>query len=360
MDKLKQIITSINIDNLLAIFDIQIAIGVLLFFILFRSAFSKLIIKIWYKISKSTKNPKESSMYKPLSIFFILLGIYCTINILPTSKQLLAIMNNIFKIVVIYYITKALSASLNEDSIIFAKLFKNSTNKAVDKFLCKVIRVILWILFVWISLNECGIDLDGFGGLITGLGIASAATALAAQDLVKSLISGLTILTDKPFVIGDWVEIGQYQGTVIDITFRSVRIKSYNNAVITIPNSTVTSDYVINWNRLTSRRFDCLLGMSLDTTSEKVQRIIKEMRVTLQNNQNVINETVQVYLEDISTGSINIKIYLYINKANYVEFLRVKQEILCDLLFLMEKENIDLVAYPTQTLYLNRKEENKE
>ena len=360
MDKLKQIITSINIDNLLAIFDIQIAIGVLLFFILFRSAFSKLIIKIWYKISKSTKNPKESSMYKPLSIFFILLGIYCTINILPTSKQLLAIMNNIFKIVVIYYITKALSASLNEDSIIFAKLFKNSTNKAVDKFLCKVIRVILWILFVWISLNECGVDLDGFGGLITGLGIASAATALAAQDLVKSLISGLTILTDKPFVIGDWVEIGQYQGTVIDITFRSIRIKSYNNAVITIPNSTVTSDYVINWNRLTSRRFDCLLGMSLDTTSEKVQRIIKEMRVTLQNNQNVINETVQVYLEDISTGSINIKIYLYINKANYVEFLRVKQEILCDLLFLMEKENIDLVAYPTQTLYLNRKEENKE
>lgn len=360
MDKLKQAITSINIDNLLAIFDIQIAIGVLLFFILFRSAFSKLIIKIWYKISKSTKNPKESSMYKPLSLFFILFGIYCTINILPTSKQILAIMNNIFKIVVIYYIIKAISVSLNEDSIIFAKLFKNSTNKAVDKFLCKVIRVILWILFVCIALTECGVDLSGFGGLITGLGIASAATALAAQDLVKSLISGVTILTDKPFVIGDWVEIGQYQGTVIDITFRSIRIKSYNNAVITIPNSTVTSEYVINWNRLTSRRFDCLLGMSLDTNSETVQKIIKEMRVILQNNNNVISETVQVYLDDITKGSINVKIYLYINKANYVEFLKVKQEILCDLLFLMEKENIDLVAYPTQTVYLNRKEENKE
>lgn len=360
MEKLKQIITSIDIDNLLAIFDIQIAIGVLIFFILFRTAFSKLVIKIWYKISKSTKNPKESSMYKPLSIFFILLGIYCTINILPTSKQILAIMNNIFRIVVIYYIIKAISASLNEDSIIFAKLFKNSTNKAVDKFLCKVIRVILWILFACIALNECGVDLSGFGGLITGLGIASAATALAAQDLVKSLISGVTILTDKPFVIGDWVEIGQYQGTVIDITFRSIRIKSYNNAVITIPNSTVTAEYVINWNRLTSRRFDCLLGMSLDTTSEKTEKIIKEMRVTLQNNPNVINETVQVYLDDISKGSINIKIYLYINKANYVDFLKVKQEILCSLLFLMEKENIDLVAYPTQTVYLNRKEANNE
>ena len=90
--------------------------------------------------------------------------------------------------------------------------------------------------------------------------------------------------------------------------------------------------------------------------SEKVKKIIKEIKVTLQNNPDVINETIQVSLYDISKGSINIKIYLYINQAEYVKYLKVQQDILCSLLFLMEKENIDLVAYPTQTVYLDRKE----
>jgi len=118
--------------------------------------------------------------------------------------------------------------------------------------MCKIIRCVIWIIYIFICISEIGYDLSG---LLTALGLGSAALALAAQDLVKSLISGVSILTDKPFVIGDWIEVGEYQGTVIDITFRSTRIKSNNNSVITIPNSTITSTYVINWNRLTSRRF---------------------------------------------------------------------------------------------------------
>ena len=75
MDKLKQMITSIDLDNLLKIFDIQIAIGVLLFFVLFRKILTSILIKVYYAITKSDKNPKESSMYKPLNTFFILLGV---------------------------------------------------------------------------------------------------------------------------------------------------------------------------------------------------------------------------------------------------------------------------------------------
>ena len=359
MSGLKDTITSIDLDHLLKIFDFQIAIGVLILFILLRGIFARILIKISYIVTRSKKNPKESSMYKPLCVFFVLLGIYCTINILPTSKQVLYIMNKLFRIVVTYYITRIITTLITVDSVILYKFLKKSNNTAVNKFLCTIIRGFLWIVFIIIAFYELGYDLSKFNGLAAGLGFGSAAIALAAQDVVKSLLSGITILTDKNFVIGDWIEVGEFQGKVIDITFRSTRIKSFNNAVVTIPNSTITSTYVVNWNRLTSRRFDCVLNLSLETSSDKIKKIVKEIKLMLQNDPKIIKETVEVTLNEISHSSSDIKIFLFVKEAAYSDFLKAKQDILCNLLYLLEKENVDL-AYPTQTLYIKRKEEIKE
>lgn len=356
MDNIKQMITSIDLNNLLKIFDLQIAIGVLLFFIVFRTVFSKLAIRLYYKIVKHNKNPKDSQMYKPLNLFFILLGVYCMINILPTSPELLPIMNDIFLVVVTFFITKAISTLITIDSSLGKKYFNKSQNIAVNKFTCKIARVILWIIFFFIAANQLGFNLSWLSGLAAGLGVVSAAITLAAQDMVKSILSGIAILTDKPFVIGDWIEMDQFQGNVIDITFRSTRIKAYNNAVVTIPNSTITSNYVVNWNRLTSRRVDLILKLSLDTPSDKIRKIVKEIKLVLQNDPKVIKETVEVNFFDITPTSCDIKVYLYVREAMYNNYLQAKQELLCSLLYLFEKENIEL-AYPTQTLFVKRKDE---
>lgn len=354
IDKMSEWIHSINVESLLKFFDSQMAIGVFLFFTIFRGVLSRLVIRMYYRIIKKDKSPKESSMYKPLNIFFILLGVFCMINMLPTNQYALNIMNQIFSVVAIFYITKAISTLITVDSVLGKKYFKNSKNPAVDKFLCKILKVTLWIVFALVAATRLGFDLSVFSGLVAGLGIASAGAALAAQDMVKSILSGIAILSDKPFVIGDWIEVDQFQGTVIDITFRSTRIKSYNNAVITIPNSTITSNYVVNWNRLTSRRFDCVLNLTLDTPSEKIKKIVKEIKLMLQNDPKVIKETVEVTLNEIASSSCNVKIFLYVREAEYAKFLHAKQDILCNLLYLFEKENVEL-AYPTQTLFVRER-----
>ena len=354
IDKMLDLIHSINVESLLKFFDSQMAIGLFLFFTIFRGVFSRLVIRFYYMIIKKDKSPKESSMYKPLNIFFVLLGIFCMINMLPTNQKALDLMNQTFSVVVIFYITKALSTLITEDSVLGKKYFKKSKNPAVDKFVCNILRVCLWIVFALVAATRLGFDLSVFSGLVAGLGIASAGAALAAQDMVKSILSGIAILSDKPFVIGDWIEVDQFQGTVIDITFRSTRIKSYNNAVITIPNSTITSNYVVNWNRLTSRRFDCVLNLTLDTPSEKIKKIVKEIKLMLQNDPKVIKETVEVTLNEIASSSCNVKIFLYVREAEYAKFLHAKQDILCNLLYLFEKENVEL-AYPTQTLFVRER-----
>jgi len=359
MDSIKALIDSIDVNHLLKLFDLQIAVGICLVFLLLRGFFASVIIKGYYAIIKSDRTPKESGMYKPLKIMFLLLGFYFAINVLPTNTQVLYVMNKILRIVVIIFVTKLITNAINVDSYIYKKLAKGPGNRTVNIFLCRIARFIIWMISLFICVNELGYKLDGLGGIAAGLGIGSAGIALAAQDLIKGIISGFVILTDKPFKIGDWVEIGSHQGTVIDITFRSVRIKSYNNSIITIPNSTITSEYIVNWNKLTSRRYDCVLNLSLDTTSDQIRAVVKKIKMVLENHEAVIKDTVQVNFNAISQSSADILIFMYIKETNYAKFLAIKQEILCLLLETLESENIEL-AYPTQTVYVKSKEPNVE
>lgn len=93
----------------------------------------------------------------------------------------------------------------------------------------------------------------------------------------------------------------------------------------------------------------------MDTTSEKIRKIVKQIKIVLANNPNVIEDTIQVNFSEISDSSVDIKMFMYINETDYLKFLNIKEEILCSLLKLIEKENIEL-AYPTQTIYLKNSE----
>jgi MscS family membrane protein len=355
MEALQAKLANINITELIAFFDILIALAITIIVFLFRGILARIVLKISYKIRKEKGDVKESSMYKPLKIFFFLAGAYIAIRTLPLNSQIMRTATDIFKIVVMIFITKCITSVIDPKSIFFKSFLNYSNNNMVNNFICKIIRALIWIIAIFVILYINKINLNG---LAAGLGIGSAVIALAAQDLVKSLLSGVAILTDKPFNIGDWIEVGDFAGSVTDITFRSTRIKTANNSVITIPNSTVMSEYVTNWNKLTSRRFDLTLNLSLQTTTEKIKKIVKQIKVVLENNPNVVQNSVQVHFDGISSCSSDIKIFLYIKEKDYIKFLDVKQDLLCDLLYLVEKENIDL-AYPTQTLYVkNRKGEN--
>ena len=161
-------------------------------------------------------------------------------------------------------------------------------------------------------------------------------------------------MSEKPFVIGDWIEVGTYAGTVIDISFRSTRIRCADNSVITIPNSTITSEYVINWNKLKTRRFDCVLNSNMnDVNSEKIKDIIKELKVVICSKDYVQRDTIYVGFNGISDYSYDIKIFLYVTETNYIKYLKIEEDLNCEFLNVLAKENVEL-AYPTQTLNVHR------
>lgn len=192
------------------------------------------------------------------------------------------------------------------------------------------------------------------GGLVTGLGLGSAVVALAAQDFVKSIIGGMQIVADKPFEIGDFIEVGEFSGTVTEITYRSTRIRATNNSIIAVPNSVIVTEYVKNWSRLENRRLDIELRIDLNTSKEKIYRVVSKLRTMLKADENVIEDTVIVHLDKILPDANTIMIAVYVDTAEYLEFLKIKERINCNILDLLERENVDLV-YPTQRIFQEKK-----
>lgn len=353
MDKVTGLLSGIDLNSLITIFDIQIAMAVVVISFLFKGVFAKFVLKVVYAITKHDKTElKKSKMYVPLKRMFLCTGLFIALRIIPTTAQIKYYINEAFKVIVIIFITQGLTSIMTKNSKVFKRLLNISEDDTVNDFFCKVFRALSWIVSIFIILTELGFDLSG---LATGLGLVSAVIALAAQELVKNLISGFSILTDKPFVLGDWIEVGDYAGTVMDISFRSTRIKAMNNSLVTIPNSKIATEYVINWNRLKSRRIDLVLNLDLNTSTEKIKKTIKEIKLVLKNNPKVIEDSIQVHFDQIASCSSDIKIFLYVNETEYIKYLNAKQEILCSLLTLIEKENIEL-AYPTQTIYVKNTE----
>lgn len=179
--------------------------------------------------------------------------------------------------------------------------------------------------------------------------------ALAAQDIAKNLFGGIAIILDKPFTVGDWINTGKYEGTIEDITFRSTRIRTVDNSIVTIPNSTLSNEIIANWSKLEKRRMDISLRVPLETKSEDLERLTKKTEFMLKNNKHIIENSVQISINKINDDHIEISIFMYTDIVEYNEFLKFKQEINISILKVLESEKIKL-AYPGRNVYVQKQE----
>ena len=182
----------------------------------------------------------------------------------------------------------------------------------------------------------------------------SVVVALAAQDLAKNIFSGATIFIDKPFIIGDWIKTSKCEGTVEDITFRTTRIRNFENLEVVVPNSELINDSIINYNRLDKRRMKIYFYLSLDTSAEMVERIVNRLKIVLENTENVITGSVYTNWEEIDEKGIEIYIYLDTDQVAYDYFMKQKTKVRLEILKTLETENLRL-AYPEITI--NKKDE---
>ena len=352
---MEQLVDFWNRLTSIQIVDIIIAIGIIVFFRILSGTFSYMIIRIFKIKSKKAKEIKESAFFKPLKVFFIILGIYLAIVFLKVplqiNEQVMDIVTKAFKIISVIEIAVGLANSFTSKTIKGKKLRKSLSQKMDDtvfEFVLKVTRVFIYIVAIFLVLAILEINLTG---LIAGLGLGGVIVTLAAQDTAKNLFGGVVIFIDKPFVVGDWIEMDNYEGTIEDITFRTTRIRTFENALVNIPNAIIADASVTNWSKMEKRRYKTNLCVELDTPLEKLELLKARIEKMLQERESVYDDSIIVRFDQITDNGINILIYTYTNSVSYASYLKEVEDINMKIMKILREENIEL-AYDTKTVYV--------
>lgn len=352
---MEQLVAFWNRLTSIEIVDIIIAIGIIVFFRILSGTFSYMIIKVFKIKSKKAKEIKESAFFKPLKIFFIILGIYLAIVFLRVplqiNEQVMDIVTKVFKIISVIEIAVGLANSFTSKTILGKKLRKSLNEKMDDtvfEFVLKITRVFIYIIAIFLVLAILEINLTG---LIAGLGLGGVIVTLAAQDTAKNLFGGAMIFIDKPFVVGDWIEMDSYEGTIEDITFRTTRIRTFENALVNIPNAIIADASVTNWSKMEKRRYKTNLCVELDTPLEKLELLKTRIEKMLQERESVFDDSIIVRFDQITDNGMNILIYTYTNSVSYASYLKEVEDINVKIMKILNEENIEL-AYDTKTVYV--------
>lgn len=355
MENINNFIETIKSIQMNQIIDILIAIVIFLIFRILSRSLSYITIRMFTPKIKNKKLIKNNPFYSPLRIFYVILGIYISIlllkNSIGISNEIISIITKIFRISIILLCANGIANSLTINSNLINRI-KEKINPEIEdtmfKFILKAIRIIIYIIAGFLILTELNYNLNG---LVTGLGIGSVVITLAAQDTAKNLFGGLVIFLDQPFVVGDWIEVDKYEGTVEDITFRSTRVRAFENSLINIPNSTIANASIINWSRMEKRRNKVNLCLELSTPIEKVQKVQNRIKELLKKHDDVIDDTITVRFDNITDNGINLLICSYTNSIDYASFIEEKEKINFKIMQILKEENVEL-AYDTKTIFV--------
>ena len=212
----------------------------------------------------------------------------------------------------------------------------------------KIVRVLIYIIAAIIVLTILKIDLTG---LIAGLGVGGIIVTLAAQDTAKNLFGGFVIFIDKPFAVGDWIQMDSFEGTIEDITFRTTRIRTFENSLLNVPNSIISNASVINWSKMESRRYKVNLRIELNTPVEKLKILKTRVEEMLYKRENILDDSTIVRFDSMDENGINMLVYTYTNSVGYSNYLEEVEEINYKIMKIIEEEQIK-IAHDTTNIYV--------
>lgn len=331
----------------------------LFFIIVFGSVADKVLAWVlkfnvgrWQKKHPSFEK-LDSHVLRPLGLMAMALIWWSGLNmlglpdtallILLVAVKLLVSLSGIwsaFRIVDIFdalWTTKALQTSNKFDDLLVPMISKS----------LKVFVVVIGIVFAADNLN---IDVTS---LLAGLGLGGLAFALAAKDLLGNFFGSVTVLLDRPFSIGDWVVIGDIEGSVEEVGFRSTRVRTFYNSLVTMPNSILTTTKIDNMGARRYRRMKTMLAVTYDTSPERIEAFCEGIRKIIQMHPYMRKDSYQVYFNEYGAASLDILVYVFWATPDWNTELRERHRFLLDVLRLARQLDIEF-AYPTQTLYLKR------
>ncbi|MFW5426200.1 MAG: mechanosensitive ion channel family protein [Methylophagaceae bacterium] len=298
-------------------------------------------------------NTLANDVLRPLGLMAMALIWWSGLSLLGLPDAALIILSLAVKLLVslsgiwsAFRLVDVLQALLMKKAHGTANRFDDLLVPMISKSL-KVFVVIIGIIFVADNLN---VDVTS---LLAGLGLGGLAFALAAKDLLGNFFGSITVLLDRPFHIGDWVVVGDVEGSVERVGFRTTQIRTFYNSVITLPNSVLTNHTIDNMGARRYRRMRTMLGLTYDTSPEKIDAFCEGIRTLVQMHPYMRKDYYQIYFNQFSAASLDILVYVFWETPDWNTELRERHRFLVDILRLAKQLEVEF-AYPTQTIHLKQ------
>jgi MscS family membrane protein len=198
-----------------------------------------------------------------------------------------------------------------------------------------------------------GADALGFPAysVLAGLGVGGLAVALAARDSIANLLGSMLIMLEKPFRVGHVIRVGGSEGTVEDVGFRSTRIRTLDNSLISIPNNAVVNTTVENLSLRRMRRQRFFVQITYDTPRDKLVELIAGIRQVIIGHPLTHKDNLQVRLNNLADSSLDILVLFHLNVEDYAAELREREDILLQIMDLAKDIGVEF-AFPTRTLHV--------
>lgn len=343
--------------------DLGIAIGIFLLFLLFRKIFTKIIFKITLKISKKRKASIISNVLlafvKPLQWLFVIIGFYVAVRYYPYFNHMNPAFIKLMRALIIFIITMGVFNLTSSSSKIF-KTINEKTNIKIDEilipFLSRTLQFIILAISLTIILQVFDYEISG---LIAGLGIGGLAISLAARDALANLFGGIVIITEKPFTINDWVTGSGVEGTIEDISFRSTKIRTFDQALVTVPNATLANGAITNWSKMGKREISFNIRLTYSSPIESIKSTVQKIESLLKSHSEIHQQTIFVAVNEYQENGLDIFLYFFTKTIVWGEYLKIRDEINLQILEIIEQEGAE-IAIPRRKLFIETDEEPAE
>ena len=313
--------------------------------------FRRVVISRISKIVQKTSFKGDDAIIQMLEgisgFFYFVTSLFIASRLVSSSEIVEKVIYGLFVVVIVYEVIRILERIILFFVVRFWMGDRNESEKEhMSHVLQIIIKIALWTIGAILVLSNLGFNVTS---LVASLGVGGIAIALAVQNILGDMFSSFSIYFDQPFRVGDFIVVGDHMGTVKKIGLKTTRIEALQGEEIVISNAELTSSRVRNFKQMQKRRIPFVVGVTYDTSKEKLAKIpeiVKSVIVSIENA-----ELDRVHLKEFGDFSINFEIVFYALTGDYIEYMDARQEINLGLVGEFEKEGIEF-AFPTQTVHV--------
>ncbi|MBM4353633.1 MAG: mechanosensitive ion channel family protein [Deltaproteobacteria bacterium] len=281
----------------------------------------------------------------------VLLGFYAALRFLPLPVDIDLLVGDVAKGTSIFLLVWFVVRISDRACDVWAEHAGDGAD-AAHRQAIPIIRTVLRVFIIVVGgafvLQNLGYSV---GSLLAGLGLGGAAIALAAKDTLSNVFGAIVIFWDRPFRLGDWVEIGGVEGTVEEVNLRTTRIRTFDHSVVTVPNASLTTANVTNWTRMTRRRFEVTVGLTYDATADQMEEAAAAIRTIIEESEDLYHDGYVVNLYDFGASSLDIAVVCNTVATDQVGHRQAKERFLLAVMRKLAEMGLS-IAFPTRTVHV--------